>query len=33
VTRGLVPAFFGAILLSVVNLILRSLSRSILDRD
>jgi putative membrane protein len=31
--RGLVPAFFGAILLSVVNLILRSLSRNLLERD
>ena len=31
--RGLVPAFFGAILLSVVNLILRSVSRSLLERD
>jgi len=31
--RRLVPAFFGAILLSVVNLILRSVSRSLLERD
>jgi len=30
---GLVPAFFGAILLSVVNFILRGLSRSVLERD
>ena len=31
--NGLVPAFFGAILLSVVNFILRGLSRSVLERD
>jgi len=30
---GLVPAFFGAILLSVVNFILRGLSRSLLEKD
>jgi putative membrane protein len=30
---GLVPAFFGAILLSVVNFILRGLSRSLFEKD